>query len=206
MLIAVHDIFGFSSSNMKQITDHMAVQAGGFRVALPDFFRGDHWDINVPITPIERAAFIQRVGDWETIVKPDLINTVRYYQSQGVQEFAIFGMCWGGRTGTDAAMELSDYFKASAIVHPSLVSNDEAYSVRMPMYLMPSRDQPDMLPFYQVLRNNFGDNSGHRRFDDMFHGFASTRGNFSDPLNQMHVNEIIRTLGVFFERILIDTV
>jgi len=68
------------------------------------------------------------------------------------------------------------------------------------MYLMPSQGEPDMLPFYQVLRNNFGDNSGHRRFDDMFHGFAAARGNFSDHLNQMHVNEVIRTLGAFFER------
>lgn len=50
MLIAVHDLFGFSNNNMKQVTDHMAVQAGGFRVALPDFYRGDHWDVNVPVT------------------------------------------------------------------------------------------------------------------------------------------------------------
>lgn len=50
-----------------------------------------------------------------------------------------------------------------------------------------------------MLRSNFGDNSGHRRFDS-FHGFAAARGNFSDPLNQMYVNEVINTLGVFFER------
>lgn len=76
---------------------------------------------------------------------PDLINAVRYYRSQGVQEFAIFGMCWGGQIGTLAAIELSDYFKASGIVHPSNVSNNQAPLVRMPMYLLPSRDQPDMV-------------------------------------------------------------
>lgn len=53
-----------------------------------------------------------------------------------------------------------------------------------------------------MLRNNFGDNVGHTRFEDMFHGFAAGLGNFSDPLNQMHVNEVISILGTFFERIL----
>lgn len=36
----------------------------------------------------------------------------------------------------------------------------------------------------------------------MSHGFAGARGNFSDPVIQDRVNEVIRTLGVFFERIL----
>lgn len=49
LLIGVYDIFGFANSNMKQITDHMALQAGGFRAVLPDFFRGDYWDLNAPI-------------------------------------------------------------------------------------------------------------------------------------------------------------
>lgn len=49
MLIGVYDIFAFSHPNMKQITDHMALQAGGFRAILPDFFRNDYWDLNTPI-------------------------------------------------------------------------------------------------------------------------------------------------------------
>lgn len=173
----------------------------------------------INFSPIELAAWLQRVGDWDSIIRPDLINIVHYYQSLGVEEFAIFGMCWGGSVATLSSIELYSYFNASALVHPSLVTNDQAYDVRTPMYLMPSQDEPDMvslslvnwsiiykkltsgqLPFYQVLRINFGDNAGHRRFDDMFHGFAAARGNFSDPINQMHVNEVITTLGVFFER------
>lgn len=81
-------------------------------------------------------------------MRPDLINIVQYYQSQGVEEFAIFGMCWGGLIGTLSAIELSDYFQASAIVHPSMVTDDHAPLVGIPMYLMPSRDEPDMVIFY----------------------------------------------------------
>lgn len=49
MIIGVYDIFGFSHPNMQQVTDLMALQAGGFKVVLPDFFRGEHWPPNTPI-------------------------------------------------------------------------------------------------------------------------------------------------------------
>ncbi len=74
-----------------------------------------------------------------------MINVVQYYQSQGVQDFAIFGMCFGGYIGIHSAVELADYFKASAAVHPRSFTYDQAPRVRMPLYLMPSRDQPDMV-------------------------------------------------------------
>lgn len=54
--------------------------------------------------------------------------------------------------------------------------------------------------FYGVLQSKFGDNCGHRRFDDMAHGFAGARGNYSDPIIRERVDEVITTLGVFFDR------
>lgn len=88
---------------------------------------------------------MDRVGDWNTVIKPDLINLVHHYQSEGVEEFAIFGMCFGGRIATLAAIELSEYFKASGLVHPSSVTDDQAENVLIPMYLMPASNDPDMV-------------------------------------------------------------
>lgn len=88
---------------------------------------------------------MDRVGDWNLVIKPDLLNLVSYYQSQGVEEFAIFGFCWGGRIATLASIELSEYFKASGLVHPSLATDDEASAVQIPMYLMPAGNDPDMV-------------------------------------------------------------
>lgn len=93
----------------------------------------------------ERREWLQSVGDWESIVKPDLINIVSHYESKGVSEFAIYGMCWGGRISALAASELGNKFKASGLVHPSQVGNDMAENVTIPMYLMPSVDEPDMV-------------------------------------------------------------
>lgn len=56
------------------------------------------------------------------------------------------------------------------------------------------------LPFYEVLKAKFGDNSGHRRYNDMCHGFATSMGNFSDPLNFQRVEQTIDILGNFFAR------
>lgn len=108
--------------------------------------------INFSLVELGRTAWLQRYADWETVVKPDLLNVVRYYQNQGVQEFAIFGICWGGRIGISAAIELSDYFKAIGVVHPSNVNISEATSVRLPMYLLPSSAQPDMVIRFSYLR------------------------------------------------------
>lgn len=54
------------------------------------------------------------------------------------------------------------------------------------------------IPFYEVLQRKFGNNTGHRRFDDMLHGFVGARGNFSDPLIVQRVEEVIDIMGVFF--------
>lgn len=131
MLIAVYDIYGFTYSNLMQVADQISLQSGGFRAILPDFFRGD---VNSP----ER-------GDWNTVIKPDLLNILQHYRSEGVEDFAIFGFCWGGKQATNAAVELSEHFKAGGMVHPSSVTNAEAEDVKIPMFLMPSRSEPDMV-------------------------------------------------------------
>lgn len=41
MLVGVYDIYGFAYENLKQVMDQMAEQGGGFRVILPDFYRGE---------------------------------------------------------------------------------------------------------------------------------------------------------------------
>jgi len=203
LLICAHDIYGIQNDNYKQITDQMAIQSDGFIVVLPDFYRGDAWDVDRD--PNDRQEWLDRVGDWNGIVKPDLINLVRYYQTKGIVEFAIFGMCWGGKVATLAAIDLSEYFKASGVVHPSFVIPEEADEVKIPMYLMPARDDINMTDFYEVLKTKFGDNTGHIRFEDVPHGFAGNRGNFSDPVVRERVDEVITTLGAFFDRNLYES-
>jgi dienelactone hydrolase len=200
VLIAVYDIFGLST-NMKQVVDTIA-ELHDFRVVLPDFFRGNVWDENnfPPENPEDLQKWLQEHGNWDTIVKYDIATVINAFQSrENITEVGIFGMCWGGKVATLAATEVRE-IKVAGLVHPSSVNNSEADGVRVPMYLLPTKDEPDMLPFYEVLKQKFGNNTGHRRFDDMFHGFAGARGNFSNPLNVQRVEEVIEILGGFFSR------
>jgi len=204
LLIAVYDIFGLTT-NMEQVVDTIA-ELYNFRVVLPDFFRGFAWDENnfPPENPEELQEWLARNGSWDNIVKWDVMNVIEEFRSRDeITEVGIFGMCWGGKVATLAATEI-DEIKVAGLVHPASVANSEADGVRAPMYLIPTKDEPDMLPFYEVLKSKFGDNCGHRRFDDMFHGFAGARGNFSNPLNVARVEQVIDILGNFFNNNLMN--
>jgi len=175
-------------------------------VVLPDFFRGSNWnpDNFPPANPEDIQTWLQNNASWDGVVKYDINTVINAFATRdNITEVGIFGMCWGGKISTLAATEI-DEIKVAGLVHPSSVNNSEADGVRAPMYLLPSRSEPDMLPFYGVLQRKFGSNCGHRRFDDMNHGFAGARGDFSDPLNRQRVEEVIDILGVFFNRNLLN--
>lgn len=202
LLIAVYDIIGFHVSNMREFVDTIA-ERYDFRVVLPDFFRGFPWDENdiPPSNPDEFDRWLNNNASWD-IAKYDIINVMNTFATRdNITEVAIFGMCWGGKITALASIDL-DGIKAGGQVHPGLVNISDAHAIKNPMYLMPASDDPDMLPYYDILRQKFGNSSGHRRFDDMLHGFTSAGGNLSDPLTRMRFDEAIDILGTFFNRIL----
>lgn len=98
-------------------------------------------------SPDERQEWVERVTDWNRIVKPDLINLVQHYRSKGIEEFGILGFCWGGKVAELAAIEMKELFKASAIIHPSSIADEEAEEVKIPMYLMPAQNDLEMVNF-----------------------------------------------------------
>jgi len=199
LLIAVYDIFG-DTANTRMFADLLG-ETYGFRVIVPDFYRGEPWDhTKWPPVPEEYAEWNERVANWDTIVQYDVRNILSYYQlSHGIGDVGIFGFCWGGKISTLAASQMTQ-IKAAGLVHPSSVTNEMANDVQAPMYLFPCLDDPDMTPFYEVIREKFGENSGHRRYNDMCHGFATSMGNFSNPLVFQRVEQTIDILGNFFQR------
>jgi len=198
VLIAAYDIFGLHN-NTKQVIDKLA-DGFGFKIVIPDFFRGPAWDENdfPPADPQELQDWLQEVGNWNKTVKDDTLAIINHYKTtENITDFGIFGFCWGGKVAVQASTDIPE-LKAAGLVHPASVLNEEAEGVQVPMYLLPTANEPNMLPFYIVLQRKFGTNCGHRRFDDMFHGFSGARGNFSNPLNRLRVDEVIEILGTFF--------
>lgn len=92
-------------------------------------------------------AFIEENGNWNKNVKADVQTVIDYYKrSEDITAVGVFGFCWGGRITLDAVIEL-DGIKAGGLVHPSLVKNEEAESVRRPLILLPAKDEPDMVNY-----------------------------------------------------------
>jgi len=199
ILIAAYDIFGFHP-NTKQVADILA-QEGTYRIIMPDYFRGSPFTVNnfPPKDRREISKFLAERGDWEDSVKNETLAIIDHYKrNENATSFGIFGWCWGGKIALRAAIELDD-IKVAGLVHPASVTPEEAPEVRAPMTLLPSANEPDLIPFYEILQQNLGpENCGHRRFD-LPHGFAGARGNFSDPVNVAAVDEVITILHNFVE-------
>lgn len=90
-------------------------------------------------------AFIEENGNWKKNVKTDVQTVIEHYKrTEEVSSVGIFGFCWGGRIALDAVIELNE-IKAGGLVHPSLIKNEEAESVKCPLILLPAKDEPDMV-------------------------------------------------------------
>ncbi|CAG7731309.1 unnamed protein product [Allacma fusca] len=197
VLICAYDIFGVHP-NIRQVSDILAL--AGFRVVIPDFFRGNKLDMaNFDRSTI--MAFVAEFGTWSNTVKPDFEKVIEHYKTQeNITAFGVFGFCWGGRISIDASTEVPD-ISASALVHPSMWTNDDAETIKSATLLLPTKDEADMTQFYEILQKNLGaDKTAHHRFDDMHHGFCGARGDFTDLVNRQRVNEAINLMKDFFRK------
>lgn len=95
--------------------------------------------------------FIEENGNWNKNVKADVQSVIDHYKTtEGVTSIGVFGFCWGGRIALDAVIEI-DEIKAGGLVHPSLIKNEEAESVKRPLILLPAKDEPDMVLLIIIL-------------------------------------------------------
>lgn len=91
------------------------------------------------------------------------------------------------------------FFVGSSLIHPSFVDVADAEKAGAPVLAIPSKDEPDMTEYMQVLsKKPFGDKCKHVRFDDVHHGFCAARGDYTDELNAKRANEAIKLSADFF--------
>jgi len=199
-LICVYDIFGFHPVT-QQVADKLS--SAGFRVIMPDFFRGKPFSLaNFPPKDWQELQdFLAERGTWEKTVKTDLLNVLSHYkEKEGINSVGIYGFCWGGKTSLTASVEIES-IKAAALIHPAFWKTEDAETVTKPLLLMPSKDEDDMTPFYEIVKKKLGaDKAEHHRFDDMHHGFCAARGDLSKEDNRKRVDEALDLLKNFFTK------
>ncbi|CAM9404270.1 unnamed protein product [Discosporangium mesarthrocarpum] len=201
-IVIVYDVFGFTPQ-AKQVCDSLA--ASGFNVAMPDFFKGNPWKLEHFPAP-DKAAFLSWVGtsgDFDTVVRPGVESTMEFLKGKGAETFGVIGFCWGGAMAMKmAALGGGDSpIKAAACAHPAFLTEELAAEVKVPMLIMPSKDDPDHLPLKAVLdAKDFGDKCMYKRFDDMHHGFCAARGDWSVPEQAARATECVGMFVNFMKK------
>jgi len=188
-LIAAYDIFGFHN-NTKQFCDRLA--SVGYRVILPDFFRGEPWPLDqFPIQDMSvLSAWMGKQSEWSH-VGPIFEAATAFLKADGAIKIGAFGFCWGAKMciilGRDASK-----VDALAFLHPSAFNEEDFRLVKVPLINLPSKDEPDMLPLHKVLEESnpeIAAKSAHHRFDDVHHGWCAARGYQVTDFGDSHVSK-----------------
>ncbi|KAI3704791.1 hypothetical protein L1987_75020 [Smallanthus sonchifolius] len=124
-VVLIADIYGYEAPKLRQIADKVA--AAGFYVVVPDFFYGDPY---VPEMPLS-AWFPnhQPVKGCE-----DARKVVADLKSKGATAIGVAGFCWGGMT----VSKLLAYGEigAAVILHPGPLSDDDIHATKVPTAIL----------------------------------------------------------------------
>ncbi|GKE34714.1 endo-1,3;1,4-beta-D-glucanase-like protein, partial [Tanacetum coccineum] len=114
-------VAGYEAPKLRQLAEKVA--AAGFYVVVPDFFYGDPY---VPETPL---------SSWFPNHQPakgaeDARKVVADLKSKGASAVGAAGFCWGGMT----VSKLSSYggIEAAVILHPGPLSDDDINATKVP--------------------------------------------------------------------------
>ncbi|KAI8063199.1 Alpha/Beta hydrolase protein [Gongronella butleri] len=205
-VIVLYDIFGFHV-NTKQFCDVLAKERD-YRVIMPDFFRGDYFpEENIPD---KDSIFTNAINFGKLIyyflkhatygkTRPGLVRAQKWLQEQGVESAGIVGFCWGAKMAIQYSGE-EDFIVGSSLIHPSMLNQSDFAKAKAPILLIPTKDEPDLLPLFKKLESKpFADKCKHIRYDDMHHGFCAARGNWADEENKKRATEAIQETINFFD-------
>jgi dienelactone hydrolase len=114
---------------------------------------------------------------------------------------AIIGFCWGGFMGNLIIQNLpTAQFKAFAVCHPSVWTDETGSEITVPLIAIPTKDDFDMTKFFENLKPEIREKSEHYRFNDVHHGFAAARADLKDETNLRDYNRAIDLISEFFNK------
>ncbi|KAJ3556318.1 hypothetical protein NM688_g2094 [Phlebia brevispora] len=201
-LVCVFDIFGFKPQTL-QGADILAKELNA-QVILPDFFEGDEpWPLDKfpPKTPEDKKKLQEWFGGFANPKNhvPKLNAVGKAVKEDGAEFVVAYGYCWGGKVVIVAGTQPDTPFDAVSIVHPAMLSVDDAAKLNIPLGIFISNDEPkdEYEKIVQTMsKKPFASKNDYRHFDS-FHGFAAARANLDDPDNKAKYEELYRTLIKF---------
>jgi dienelactone hydrolase len=119
-------------------------------VYMPDFFEPNDPYPTEKFPPKDERDGAELQNFFGTTAEPEA-NTAKLVEfgnflrsSTGVRKLGVYGFCWGGKVTIKASSsEGQDTpFNAAAIVHPAMLSVDDASKLEVPLGIYISKDEP----------------------------------------------------------------
>ncbi|RMZ76159.1 hypothetical protein DV738_g5121, partial [Chaetothyriales sp. CBS 135597] len=182
----IFDIFGFFPQTLQGADILAAPDNKGRRkqVFIPDFWEGDPADISwlPPDTEEKKEAFNSWFGTKASPPKhlprvPGLLDAAEKLNPK-IKSWGMVGYCWGGKMVSLIAGR-DTRFKAGVQTSPALYDLADAPKVKIPMLLLPSKDEPR--EDWEKYRDALTVPNKLVYFGDQIHGWMSARGDLKDP-------------------------
>ncbi|KAF9015456.1 dienelactone hydrolase [Cyathus striatus] len=178
-------------------------------VYMPDFFEPDPpfpYSKYPPKTEEDKQAIQEFFGGTanpsKTVKK--LVAFGKFLKSQGVKNVGVYGFCWGGKVVISSSGKDTP-FSSAAIVHPAMLSGEDAKELVIPFALYVSKDEPvdEYNAIVDILsKNAYASKNDHKSYDNMFHGWAAARGDLKDTENKKEYEDVYERLVNFFKNTL----
>ncbi|KAG9323424.1 hypothetical protein KVV02_008824, partial [Mortierella alpina] len=179
--------------------DRIAESHGGFQVSVPHIFKDGGIPPDVFGNATQMMAWIDANGDYKKNHIDKIIRVaVRDLRKAGCTTFSIFGQCWGVLMAVKAVSEKDSPFLGAGGPHPSFITVDAVKHVKVPLILLPSKDEADMTP---VIESIFPVEAFQKRFDNMQHGWTGGRGDWTQPDQFKAGLKAVDLLGAFFNKL-----
>ncbi|KAJ9639107.1 hypothetical protein H2204_004015 [Knufia peltigerae] len=185
-ILIVHDIFGWTLTNLRVLADHYAKEADA-TVYLVDFFGGEivppenledpekakHFDV---------GAFLGRHDKDKR--GPEIFAAAKALKNElGYKKVGAIGFCYGGWAVFQLGAKGNNLVDCISTAHPSLLLTSEIDAVSVPVQILSPENDPlyteDLKAYSNKVIPTLGIEYDYQYFPGLAHGFA-TRG---DPNN-----------------------
>jgi len=211
-IICIFDIFGFYPQ-VLQGADLLA--ALGFRVVIPDFFRGKPFPSEKfppfesplkhgPTTDEDKKQFQDFFSDAgrPDLRLPELLRVAAWVKAAGAPSVGVYGLCWGAKVAIMAGGQDPAVFSSVAQAHPAMLSVDDFEALKVPIATYISQDEEKDVAEQGIKIANakpFGKKNDFKVYPDMHHGFAGSRSNLADPAHLAGFEDVYQRLATFFK-------
>jgi len=204
-IIAVYDIFGF----FPQTQQGADIIASSLKttVYMPNFFE--------PKDPFPISKFPpesdQDKADLQAFFGPDgaafapnniskLIKLTQALKSDGYKHVGAYGYCWGAKICISSGTAGTP-LDAVAMVHPAMLSADDANKLTIPLAMYITKDEP--IAEYNkindiIAKKPFASKNDSKNYENMFHGFAAARANLENEDNKKEFEDVYKKLVTYF--------